>query len=145
MKARIEKKLSKKLVQLAPSVFKGAWVDSSEPSDLAYKQRTSVSHVWSVGGGTDDFGDGMDAYTAWALWMSNWMWHGDFQSHPAGHQHHGYPDVSGFRVTTRNLLKLAVRAEQQAQAEQERIRQSRLAFAAKLQSIHTLAAKTESA
>ncbi|MGP0171222.1 hypothetical protein ACSVIJ_04990 [Pseudomonas sp. NCHU5208] len=145
MKARIEKKLSKKLVTLAPSVFKGVWIDSSEPSELAYKQRTSVSHVWSVGGGTDYFGEGMDAYTAWEWWRMNWEWHGDFPSYPEEHQHHGYPDVSGFHRTTRNLLKLAVRAEQHAQAEQERIRQSRLDFAARFPVIHSHAEKTESA
>lgn len=145
MKARIEKKLSHKLVKLAPTIFKGAWLDNSEPSELAYEQRTSVSSVWSVGGGTDYFGDGMDAYTAWEWWRMNWEWHGDFKPYPEEHQHHGYPDVSGFRATTKNLLKLAVRAEQLAQAEQERIRQSRLDFAARFPSIHSLAAKSESA
>lgn len=145
MKARIEKKLSQKLVSLAPSVFHGVWVDKSEPSELAYKQRTSVSHVWSVGGGTDYFGDGVDAYTAWEWWKTNWEWHGDFPTYPLGHQLHCYPDVSGFRATTRNLLKLAVRAEQLAQTEKERIRQSRLKFAAMNPVTQNRAAGTESA
>lgn len=130
MKARIEKKLSKRVAELAPSVFQGVWLDKDEPSDLAYTQGSRVKNLVSVGGGTDYFGDGMDAYTAWEWWRMNWEWHGDFQPYPEEHQHHGYPDVSGFRASTKNLLKLAVRAEQLAKAEQERIRQSRRAFAA---------------
>ncbi|MDY7565346.1 hypothetical protein QN400_24375 [Pseudomonas sp. RTC3] len=46
MKARIEKKLSKRLVEIAPSIFAGVWIDKDEPSELAYKQRTRVSHVY---------------------------------------------------------------------------------------------------
>lgn len=145
MKARIEKKLSKKLVRLAPSVLTGVWLDNSEPSVLAYKQRTSVSNVWSVGGGTDYFGDGMDAYTAWAWWQMNWEWHGDFETYPDGHEHQGYPDVSGFRSSTRNLLKLAVRAELGAKAEQERVRQSRQDLAMRHQPIPSRSGEVEPA
>jgi hypothetical protein len=46
MKARIEKKLSKRLVEIAPSLFPDAWRDE-EFSELAHDQRTSVSHVLS--------------------------------------------------------------------------------------------------
>ena len=93
MKARIEKKLSKRLVEIAPSIFRGVWIDKDEPSDLAYEQRTRVSHVWSVGGGTDYLGEGQDAYTAWQDWKMNWFWHGDFESFTHGHQFEGYPDT----------------------------------------------------
>ncbi|CAI8718083.1 hypothetical protein EMIT051CA3_110093 [Pseudomonas chlororaphis] len=72
MKARIEKKLSKRLVQLYPSNFGSAWVDDGEPSVLAYEQNTRVSHVLSVGGGTDWQGDGEDAFTVWVEWCQTW-------------------------------------------------------------------------
>lgn len=111
MKARIEKKLSKRLAQIAPRIFRGAWIDDGEPSDLAYKQGSRVSHVLSVGGGTDWQGDGEDAFTAWAWWLMNWEWYGDFESYPADHQFAHYPNIEGFKRTTANLLRLAAMAE----------------------------------
>lgn len=107
MKARIEKKLSKRLFQLHPGHYRRAWIDKDEPSELAYKQRTRVSHVWSVGGGTDYWGEGQDAYTVWTDWKLNWCWHGPFEAFPEGHEFECYPDTGSFRPTTRNLLKLA--------------------------------------
>lgn len=141
MKARIEKKLSRKLVSIAPTVFKDAWLDNGEPSELAYKQGTRVTNLMSVGGGTDYFGDGMDAYTTWAWWLMNWEWYGDFQPYPEGHQFENYPDVSGFRRTTRNLLALAVQAEATAKADQERLRLSRLEFASRFPVINSVSNK----
>ena len=114
MKARIEKKLSKRLVEIAPSLFRGAWIDKDEPSVFAYEQGSRVSHVWSVGGGTDYFGDGQDAYTAWQDWRLNWHWYGDFEPYPAGHQFQHYPNTEGFKPTTRNLIRLAQECEAKA-------------------------------
>lgn len=112
MKARIEKKLSKRLVRLHPSLYyRNSWIDKDEPSELAYEQNTRVSHVPSVGGGTDYWGDGQDAYTVWADWKSNWPWHGPFEEYPHGHDLAHYPNTEGFNPTTRNLLKLAAECE----------------------------------
>lgn len=115
MKARIEKKLSKRLVEIAPSIFKGVWVDSYEPSELAEKQGTRVSNIWCVGGGVDYWGEGQDAYTAWAAWTGHgewaWYWHGPFDPYPQGHEFEAYPNTEGFKPTTRNLLKLAAQCE----------------------------------
>ncbi|WP_285409263.1 hypothetical protein [Pseudomonas sp. FR229a] len=110
MKARIEKKLSKRLVELHPSLYRKAWRDD-EHSELAYEQRSSVRHCLSVGGGTDYWGDGLEAYTVWADWRNNWAWHGSFEAYPDGHNLEGYPDTGRFRPTTRNLLKLASNCE----------------------------------
>lgn len=118
MKARIEKKLSKRLVHLHPSLYyRNSWVDKDEPSELAYEQNTRVSHVLSVGGGTDYCGDGQDAYTVWADWKSNWMWHGSFAEYPHGHDLAQYPNTEGFRPSTRNLLKLAADCELASKAK----------------------------
>lgn len=114
MKARIEKRLSKRLVDLAPSIFHDAWRDE-EISELAYTQSTSVSHVLSVGGGVDYWGEGMEAYTCWRLWRMNWMWHGDFKKYPEGHERAFYPDTEGFRPTTQNLLRLAAQCQSRNQ------------------------------
>ena len=118
MKARIEKKLSKRLIEIAPSIFCGVWIDKDEPSDLAYEQRSRVSHVWSVGGGTDYWGEGQDAYTVWQDWKMNWFLHGDFESFPHGHQFEGYPDTGSFKPTTSNLLRLAQECEIEFQKKQ---------------------------
>ncbi|MCY1207152.1 hypothetical protein D3C76_788170 [compost metagenome] len=107
MKARILKKLSKRLAQIAPGIFGDAWIDGSEPCDLAYAQGTSVSGVISVGGGVDYWGEGEAPYTARDWWLVNWCWYGDFESYPDGHQFEGYPDTKGFRSTTINLFRLA--------------------------------------
>lgn len=110
MKARIEKKLSKRLVLLHPSLYGRAWIDYDN-SELAYEQRTQVSHVPSVGGGTDWQGDGQDAYTVWSDWDRMWAWHGPFEAYPLGHEHQHFPNTEGFKPTTRNLLKLAAQCE----------------------------------
>lgn len=113
MKARIEKKLSKRLVEIAPKLLKGAWKDE-EISNLAEKQGTSIRHVYSVGGGVDYWGDGQDWQTAWKWWSNNWPWHGDFPEYPSGHEHAHFPDVSGFKQTTKNILALAVECNRNA-------------------------------
>lgn len=110
MKARIEKKLSKRLVQLHPTLYRKAWRDD-ERSELAYDQKSSVRHCLSVGGGTDYWGEGMDAYTTWADWKTNWAFHGPFKPYPHGHDLAHYPNTGSFRPTTRNLLKLAADCE----------------------------------
>jgi hypothetical protein len=110
MKARIEKKLSKRIAALHPKLYRKAWVDG-ERSEAAYEQRTSVSNVMSVGGGTDYWGDSCEAYTVWADWRMNWCWHGDFREYPHDHEYARYPDTEGFKPTTRNLLKLAAECE----------------------------------
>jgi len=106
MKARIEKKLCKKLVQLAPKIFNDAWIDK-DVSEKAIRQGSSVSHVYSVGGGIDYWGEGEDEYTALELMKMNWMWFGDFDVHEEGHKFEGYPDTGNFKPTSRNLLRIA--------------------------------------
>lgn len=110
MKARIEKKLSKRLVQLHPTLYRKAWRDE-EPSELAYDQGSNLRHCLSVGGGLNYWGEGMDAYTVWADWEMHWCWHGPFEAYPDGHRFEGYPNTESFRPTTRNLLKLARECE----------------------------------
>lgn len=120
MKVRIEKKLSKRLVTEAPSLFLDAWIDP-DTMDEAWKQGTRVAGCYCVGGGVDYWGEGQDAYTAWAAWTGHsywaWYWHGDFEPYPDGHELEGYPDTGTFKPTTRNLLKLARELEAKARVE----------------------------
>lgn len=115
MKARIEKKLSKRLTEVAPVLLSGWWVDE-ETTYRAYRQGTSVSHIRSVGGGQDYWGECYDGDTAWEWWLTQWMWHGHFPTYPHGHRREYYPNTAGFRPTTRNLLRLAVEANAKAAA-----------------------------
>jgi hypothetical protein len=106
MKARIEKKLSKRLVKIAPNQFADAWIDDTDISELSYEQGVRIGRIYSMGGGTDYWGEGQDAFTAWEWLKNNWEWCGDFPVYPEGHRFEGYPDTSGFKPTTINLLKL---------------------------------------
>lgn len=110
MKPRIEKKLSKRLAEIAPSLFGDAWVDRDK-MESSWDQGVGVSHCLCVGGGVDYWGEGQDAYTVWAAWTGHsywaWEWHGDFPDYPEGHEFHGYPDTRSFKATTHNLLRLA--------------------------------------
>lgn len=106
MKARIIKKLSKKLVKYAPNIFKDAWV-CDEVIEESWNQGSRVSHIPHVGGGVDYWGEGQDAYTALEFMQDNWYFFGDFPSHDKDHEFYGYPDTGNFKPTSRNLLKLA--------------------------------------
>lgn len=119
MKARIEKKLSKRLIEIAPSLFPGAWLDSEDLSELAYSQGTRVSHVWHVGGEPDYWGEGSDWGPLWSAFSRTdcWPWVGDFPVFPPGHRHAGCPDTRGFKPTTPNLLRLAAEVERRTQGD----------------------------
>ena len=120
MKARIEKKLSKRLVEIAPSIFSSAWLDNEEPSGLAYAQGSRVSNIWSVGGGVDYSGEGEDWYTAWSHWKSNFEWHIDCKVFPEGDRFAGLPDIRGIKQTPTNLLCMAAEAEMKHRAKYNR-------------------------
>lgn len=111
MNARIEKKLSKRLAQWCPNLFEKAWVLNDDVSELAYEQGSHITHCYHVGGGVDYWGEGQDAYSVWEHWSNQWPWIGDFPSYPAGHELEHYPDISGFRPTTKNLINLAIECE----------------------------------
>ena len=107
MNPRIEKKLSKRLVQLYPSLYGRAWIDSDH-SELAYDENSNVRHCPSVGGEYDSYsGDSNESYTVWDSWLQMWPWHGPFEEYPHDHKFAMYPNTEGFKPTTRNLLRLA--------------------------------------
>jgi hypothetical protein len=111
MNARIEKKLSKRLAWMCKTLFKNAWVLEDCGSELAEDQGSRITHCYHVGGGTDYWGEGQDAYSLWQFWLDQWPWHGDFPSYPEGHKFEHYPNTSGFNPTTKNLINLALECE----------------------------------
>lgn len=110
MNPRIEKKLSKRLVQLCPTLFSGAWKCDS-PSELADDRSSNISHCYHVGGGVDYWGEGCDAYSVWFHWLMIWPWHAEFDTYPEGHQLEHYPNTERFNPTAKNLIALAKKCE----------------------------------
>lgn len=120
MKARIEKKLSKRLVEIAPIIFAEAWQESSdEPTELAYKQGSRVSGLMCVGVGLDYWGEGQDAYSCWEWWSGAFGYYGDFPCDEEGYPLQGY-----LRPIGTQLLKLAARAEKQLLADRAKRKRS---------------------
>lgn len=118
MNARIEKKLSNRLVELCPTLFKDAWISDDEPSELAYRQNSRITHCYHAGGGYCDYlGDALEGYSVWDWWATSWCWYGEFPTYPAGHEYEHFPDTTGFRPTTKNLIKLAVDVDLELQDE----------------------------
>ena len=94
------------MVESNSKIFKGAWVDV-EVCELAWEQGSRVSHILSIGGGFNEWGEGEDSYTAFDFFKSNWFWYGGFPPYGDGHEFQGYPDTGNFKPTSRNLLNLA--------------------------------------
>ena len=106
MKPRVEKKLSKKLALAAPKIFSDAWVDT-EVMDSSFDFGVSVSHVMSMCGGVDYFGEGNESCTCLEFMLDSYQWFFGFKDYPKGHEFEGYPDTGNFKPTSRNLLKEA--------------------------------------
>lgn len=107
MKARIEKKICKRLVQILPDMFKHAQV-SSEPTDLAWEQGTSVSGMYYVGGGVDYWGEGEDAYSVLEAFWDIYDWCPPiFNPYPEGHELEGYPQRDKNRWTGKYAIACA--------------------------------------
>lgn len=106
MKARIAKKLSKKLAEANPKLFNGAWIDP-DVMELAWGQGSRVSGCLSVGGHVNCWGEGTDHYTVLEQMKLDYRWLGDFPEYPDGGELSGYPDTRGFKSNGRNLLKIA--------------------------------------
>ena len=106
MKARIAKKLSKKLAETNHKLFNGAWIDP-DVMELAWDQGSCVSGCLSVGGHLDCWGEGTDHHTVLYQMKLDYCWLGNFPEYPKGHKLEGYPDTKGFKPNGRNLLKIA--------------------------------------
>lgn len=132
MNARIEKKLSKRMVQLFPNLMRDAWVLDDECSERAYKQGSSITHCYHVGGGIDYWGEGQDSHSVWEWWSTNWCWFGCFPEFPSGHRFAHYPDTTGFKATVKNLFKLAGSCEIREKIRQENIQKEREEFSARI-------------
>lgn len=108
MKARIEKKICKKLAQiLPPEFYRDAWTDS-EVTEKALDQGSRVSGLLCVGGGVDYWGEGQDEYTVLEDFKNHYDWHPPiYNPYPDGHQFERLPMPSKKRLTGYYLIKCA--------------------------------------
>lgn len=109
MKARIEKKLCKKIAEILPRKYYGdAWLDKDEPSELAYKQGSRVSGILCIGGGVDCWGEGQDGYTVLKSFIQVVDWCKPLHKpYPKGHELEHYPMPLGKRFTGKFLIECA--------------------------------------
>ena len=110
MKARIEKKLCKKLAEILPSNFYShAWTDG-EVTERAWAQGSRVSGLLYIGGGVDYWGEGEDEYSVLEDFKTHHNWHKPiYNPYPTGHKWEGMPKHSNKRLTGKYLIECARR------------------------------------
>lgn len=107
MKARILKKVCKRLKQVAPRLFEDSWIDS-EICTESWRQGSAIRNIHSIGGETDEWGEGTDQYTLVEFMVSNFIWIGDFDSYPEGHHWEGLPNPpKGYKLTVVKMVAIA--------------------------------------
>jgi len=98
MNPRIEKKLSKRLIQILPEMYRDAW-------------KCDETHVMCVGGGTDYWGEGQDAYTVLedftGINQGGYCWFGLWGFYPDGHRFERYPVPDKKKQTGKRIIEIA--------------------------------------
>lgn len=108
MKSRIIKKLSKKIAEILPEMYKDAWIEK-DIHEESYSQGNSVSGVLCIGGGLDYWGEGEDVYTVLEDFANHHDWHKPiYDPYPEGHKWEGMPRPRKMRQPTgQHLIKCA--------------------------------------
>ena len=107
MKARIQKKLSKKIAAIVPKMYKDSWVDD-EISELSWSQGVRVSHIVSVGGELDCWGEGQDYCSVLEDFSKHYDWNRPiYNPYPDGHKWQGMPMRDSNRKTGKYLIECA--------------------------------------
>lgn len=95
---RIEKKLSQRLVEILPEWYRDAW-------------KCEETQVMCTGGGTDYWGEGMDAYTVYENFIGadggGYEWSGIWGFYPEGHELEHYPLHDKKRLTGKRIIEIA--------------------------------------
>ncbi len=107
MKARVIKKLSKRVKEILPKEFACSWVDV-EVMEEAWEQGSRVSHCVMVGGELDYWGEGTDYFSAISAFADTLVWRLDLPQHPEGHEFEGLPDAAKMkRLTGQYMVAVA--------------------------------------
>ena len=103
MKARVIKKLSKRLAALVPDLLKESWTDKEIMSE-SWEQGSRVSNCLFIGGHCDEWGEGTDSFSLWDYFTQHYCWMADCPSYPDGHRFEGLPDTSSLpKLTARTF------------------------------------------
>ena len=104
MNPRIEKKVSKRLFEVAPSQFYDVWQNNECPTDYADSKGSSITGCLMIGGGLSYWGEGEDAYSLYDSFMQSWMFCNRFT---LGWDCDNWPDTGKFKPTAKNIISLA--------------------------------------
>ncbi|MFU1599180.1 hypothetical protein ACM257_17515 [Alteromonas macleodii] len=104
MNPRIEKKVSKRLFEVAPSQFHDVWQDNECPTDYADLKGSSITGCLMIGGGLSYWGEGEDAHSLHTWFMQSWMFCNRFTLDWDGEN---WPDTGKFKPTAKNIIALA--------------------------------------
>lgn len=121
MNPRQEKKLSKRICQILPHVFRYAWVDD-ERMESSWIRGVSTSHCLCIGGEPDYWGEASESYTCWKIWVDNWQFFIDCDGAQVIVDDVDWNrDIPQFRMQpkTRYLISLAKRVAAHHEANKE--------------------------
>tara|TARA_Y100000310_G_scaffold283934_1_gene306272 strand:+ start:412 stop:768 length:357 start_codon:yes stop_codon:yes gene_type:complete len=109
MKARIIKKLSKKISELLPDEYKDKWIDKHDKFLCeSYDQGSRVKNCFYIGGELDLWGEGTDSYTVLEDFKDNFStYQGYWGFYGEGHKFEGMPKHAPYRLTGQKLIALA--------------------------------------
>ena len=107
MKARIIKKLSKKLAALLLKEYDRAWVNA-DVMEQSWEQGSRVSGCFNIGGECDYWGEGTDHYTVLYDFKHNFLqWQGLWGVYGEGERFEDMPKPAPYRLTGQKLIMLA--------------------------------------
>ena len=103
MKARIHKKLCKKITEMLPRYYHEAWMDS-EVMEESRSQGSRVSNQYRVGGELDYWGEGTDDRSVFYDFINHVdLFCYGYPEYPQGHRFEGMPDISSRSKMTGKL------------------------------------------
>jgi hypothetical protein len=108
MKARIVKKLSKRIKELLPKDYEGSWINEEIMCE-AWVDKNTINHCLMIGGELDCWGEGTDDYTILEHFKTYHYDWGIWGLYPEGHKWEGLPlgDPKKRRVTGKFIIEVA--------------------------------------
>ena len=111
MKARIIKKLSKKIKSILPKEYERVWVND-EVMEESWSQGSKVSHCHMIGGECDEWGEGTDYYSVLHDFKYNFLeWQGLWGFYDETSRWEDMPKPAPYRLTGKKLIELTKRVK----------------------------------
>ncbi len=108
MKARIVKKLSKRIKELLPKQYEESWVDEEIMCE-AWVDKNTINNSLRIGGELDYWGEGTDDYSILEHFKSFIYDWGFWGLYPEGHRFENLPlgDPKRRKLTGKYIIELA--------------------------------------